>query len=190
MTRATVPAALSEAPANGDDGEQTQQAGRLDGSELFPEEQTIVDIRSTWPTLLPHEQLNKSILFAALRSGGVKNATLTFQGGGDEGHIESVSYETEPGREFDDSVTVAVHAIRGVFENGQWDHTITLVEIPFESALEEFAWTVHQRLHADWHDGEGGSAEMFFTVGPDGVDSIVVDHNDNYVESVNTVTTL
>ena len=145
---------------------------------------------STETPLKPHVQLNKAALLAALRTGGAVKATVHYSGRGDEGQIQDVTFETEPGRDFDADSLVTVLDANAVFRNHKWEYDRAEVVKPIRDALLDFANDVVETHYIGWENGEGAFGEVIFELGADGVDVVRIEHNECFVDSELDETTL
>jgi hypothetical protein len=108
------------------------------------------------------EEKNKRILLTALREAGAATATVTYEGGGDSGYVESVDIQDADGAEIERSSRVAYCAVESRLESGAWHPAIVEKERPLEEALSDFAMAAVYLRHGGWENNEGGCGNVMF----------------------------
>lgn len=121
-------------------------------------------------------QSNKTTLFNALDSTGVTKITVTFDGYGDSGQIESVD-----ARAGDDDVAMPSTAIEiDATVWGQPEPQRSSVSIAV--AVENLAYDVLERTHPGWENSDGAYGDIVFDVSDR---TITLDYNERYTASEN-----
>jgi hypothetical protein len=110
----------------------------------------------------------KAIILQLLKDAGVAQATMEYDACGDSGQIHKI-------KAFDASGKDVSPRLKGKTRSGE-----TLVE-----TLDELAWQVLQHFHDGFENGEGGCGEIIVDVA---AGTMMLDHNDRIVETVNTMT--
>lgn len=121
-------------------------------------------------TLLP---LNKSNLFDALAAAGITRVVVTFDGCGDSGQIEDITFhacDTTVSAPQTEPVTIA---------STSWASTdISNASLTIEQALELLAYDLLSQTHGGWENNDGAYGEFVFDVADR---TILLDHNDRYM---------
>jgi hypothetical protein len=126
---------------------------------------------------------NKQALLAALAAAGVANLTVSFDGYGDSGQIESVDARRAEGSEVPLSNSVTVQ-----FRAADWDAEEAKERIlPLDEAVEWFVYEMLGGLHGGWEINDGA----FGTVTVDVVAAtITLDMNTRFIGSEQHLTTI
>ncbi len=135
----------------------------------------------------------KPILFGACEAAGIARVTVTFDGYGDSGQIESVDAYGADDQKIDlptEAVTYPCAFMEGRYEPstetpsgnrflgyevGEIEKTSTLRQI-----VEDIFWDFIGAKHDGWEDGEGGYGECVFEVESQ---TIRLEMNERYTET-------
>jgi len=119
---------------------------------------------------------NKAALFGALAAAGIVTVTVTFDGCGDSGQIESVDARDAHG-------DVALPDDRIEIASAPWEGTEPERRtLPVREAIEEMAYGFLGQTHGGWQDNEGAYGEFTFDVA---ARMITLDYNERYIETEN-----
>ena len=102
-------------------------------------------------------QATKAKLFDALRSAGVARATVIFDGQGDGGQIEDVTFETSAGKPID--LSVRLLRVETAKPDGSGPEKATL---PIREVIENLCYELLEEQHAGWEINEGAFGEFVF----------------------------
>jgi hypothetical protein len=121
---------------------------------------------------------NLRVILPVLRERGVTAVTVNFEGSGDEGTIDSVSFD---GAELNASaVRVEVSAVERHFDEGRWIYTRQMERTDLESAIRDLTDDYLEETSINWYDGQGGFGELVINVSEETVQLTI---NGNYTES-------
>lgn len=104
---------------------------------------------------------NLQRVLPVLRAHGVESVTVIFDGGGDSGSIEDISFTPD----FDDQdILVGITQCSRVFEGGQWVTQIHERDVSLEDALTEITNDYLSETGVDWCNCEGGYGDLTIDV--------------------------
>lgn len=104
---------------------------------------------------------NRNVVLECLRSLGITRAVINFDGGGDDGQIQSVECEGLVKDLEKVDVNVVLNTIREEFHEGQWTEQVTeTTPTNVRLLLENFAYTLLSSTGYDWVNNEGGYGEF------------------------------
>jgi len=119
---------------------------------------------------------NKAALFGALAAAGIVTVTVTFDGCGDSGQIESVDARNAHG-------DVALPDDRIETASAPWEGTEPERRtLSVGKAIEEMAYRFLEQTHGGWENNEGAYGEFTFDVA---ARTITLDYNERYIETEN-----
>lgn len=113
---------------------------------------------------------NIAALFDVLAAAGITTVTVTFDGYGDSGQIESIDASNGGG------ATPLPPCEIALVEPGDGD-AIEHVPTPIEQAIEELAYDLLRDAHAGWENNDGAFGEFSLNVA---ARTISLDHNERY----------
>jgi hypothetical protein len=126
---------------------------------------------------------NKQALLAALAAAGVARLTVTFDGYGDSGQIESVEAVDAAGAAVPLPAEPRVPLRAAIWDQAQpKDHPL-----PLREAVEWFAYDLLGSLHGGWEINEGSYGEVRFDVG---AAAITLDMNTRFTGSEQHLTAI
>ena len=136
----------------------------------------------------PKLLLNKLLLLQHMREHSIALATVSYQGGGDEGNTTGVELIMVARDGQNPAVDPPEEAMRmAPFWLPDVGRTIQaskvffkLSQMPLEPALDETAWALVTDLHGGFYNGCGGSGQVRFHMD---TQTVVVAHNDYYTAS-------
>lgn len=130
----------------------------------------------------------RKAIIDCLKSLGVANVDVSASGGGDEGHIESVSFRDKNGEEMtvDDNLEIAYIVIRRSSYYSK-DKTTVYEErkTSLKMAIENLAYDDVSRTGIDWYNNEGGSFEWSINIADEAYKVEVCQNEDKDVECEN-----
>ncbi len=98
---------------------------------------------------------NKDRLFDGLMAAGITHVTVTFDGSGDSGQIESIDARDDA----DQSVTLP--AVQITFAGIDWQSGApTERRLSLEGAVEELVYRLLSATHSGWQDNDGAYGEF------------------------------
>jgi hypothetical protein len=101
-------------------------------------------------------------ILPVLRAQQVKQVRVSFDGSGDEGSIDDVSYE---GAEIDDkTLMVEIEIANRVLNGGKWSTTRELERKNLGEAIEHVTDDYLAEAGVDWYNGDGGFGELIIDV--------------------------
>lgn len=113
---------------------------------------------------------NIAALFDALAAAGITTVTVTFDGYGDSGQVESIDASNA------DGATHLPPCEIELVQPGEGDGT-EHVATPIEQAIEELAYDLLRDTHAGWENNDGAFGEFSLDVA---ARTISLDHNERY----------
>lgn len=119
-----------------------------------------------------HTDPKRATLIAALKAAAVADVTISYDGYGDEGQIESITAHNAEGLEID---------LKALPSNPGEPCG------PLEDLVDDYAWHLIEAHHDGFENNQGTYGEVAIDVVND---AITIDHNDRYIDSVNTTTEL
>ena len=134
-------------------------------------------------------QVNKGLLLLHLQLRHVALATVTYEGGGDEGNTNGVYLFMADSQAQGDTEAVHAELLTHVpfwVVDEQLSHrqghglVFKLSQTGLEKALDETAWELVTDLHGGFFNGDGGAGEVRFHAA---AQTVVIAHNDHYTAS-------
>lgn len=105
---------------------------------------------------------NLRTVLPVLRAHGIGSVTVEFDGYGDSGSIQSVTYDVI---DFDDAaISVDVAVVNSVFENRRWVRTRSIKRMSLNDAIEALTYDYLSETHVNWYDNDGGYGELVIDV--------------------------
>jgi hypothetical protein len=103
------------------------------------------------------------LLIQKLKECGIKEVVVTFDGSGDSGQIEEVSYGFAVDKP---DAFVEWVQISSSWENGNWVEKTQVKKIDIDSALENFCYEALEDAGIDWYNNAGGYGELRINLDP------------------------
>jgi hypothetical protein len=103
------------------------------------------------------------LLIQKLKEFGIKEVVVTFDGSGDSGQIEEVSYGFAVDKP---DAFVEWVQISSSWENGNWVEKTQVKKIDIDSALENFCYEALEDAGIDWYNNAGGYGELRINLDP------------------------
>ena len=123
---------------------------------------------------------NKETLFDALAAAGITVVVVTFDGGGDEGQIESIEARNgDDPVEFPDVKIVLQRAVLDVFRKAD---VVALTET-LPEAVEALVYEFLSQVQEGWENGEGAYGDVTFDVQ---TRAVTLDFNERFIDSENS----
>ena len=116
---------------------------------------------------------NKTTLLTALAAANVTEVIVDFDGCGDSGQIESITFKSG-----DDTVAEPFGNI--ALEPGHYGRQMGAQSMDLRSAGEELAYDALQVDHAGWENNDGAFGTITFDVA---ASSITLDYNERFEDS-------
>jgi hypothetical protein len=180
-------------PANHGDGQSSTgtAVALLNTSALATPLDTAVSASVLNPPLSASQavQVNKQLLLLHLQLRRVGLATVTYEGGGDEGNTNGVYLFLTDHQAPSASATTQAELLTQVpfwVLDEQLSHrqgqglVFKLSQAGLEQALEETAWELVTDLHGGFYNGDGGAGELRFHAA---TQTVAVAHNNHYTAS-------
>ena len=105
---------------------------------------------------------NLRTVLPVLRAHWIAEVRVDFDGCGDSGSIQSVSYDVV---DFDgNAVHVHVAEAKSVFENRGWVCTRSASRMSLNDAIEALTYDYLSETNVNWYDGDGGYGELVIDV--------------------------
>lgn len=117
---------------------------------------------------------NKSALFETLAAAGIETVTVTFDGYGDSGQIESI--DARAGAETVALPSITIEIARAVWRTAEIERLTQSVH----DAIETLAYGFLSQLHSGWENDDGAYGEFTFDVAER---TIVLDYHERYTSS-------
>ena len=117
---------------------------------------------------------NKDRLFDVLTSAGITHVTVTFDGEGDSGQIESISA-------WSSEVAVAFPQTQIVYAALTWDNpAVEMRQLSFDDVVEQLAYDFLADVHDGWENNGGAYGEFCFDAA---ARSIHLEFNERFTSS-------
>jgi hypothetical protein len=108
-------------------------------------------------------EINKSVVFAALKAESITTLRVLFDGAGDSGQIQEVIAETANGRAtLPETQVEMLHA--------SWGGKMTSAEMQLRDAIDELCFDYLSQEHGGWENNDGGEGEFTFRVEDSSID--------------------
>ncbi len=118
---------------------------------------------------------NKRGVFDALAAAGIAIVEVSFDGGGDEGQIESTVAHTS------DNTEIALPDVEVLYAEVVWEGpAVATVPRQVAEAIETMAYDLLGQTHGGWENGEGAFGTFTFDVA---TRAITLNHNARYIET-------
>jgi hypothetical protein len=126
---------------------------------------------------------NREILLDALAAAAITVVVVTFDGGGDEGQIESiVAKNGDDPVEFQDQKIELQHAVMDLLSETK---ITTLTHIfSFPEAITSLVYDYLGQVQEGWENGEGAYGDFTFDVK---VRKVTLDFNERFIDSENSI---
>lgn len=118
---------------------------------------------------------NRAALFDALVGLGVTAVAVEFDGGGDEGQIEAITFYRNEDKLPEPDVQVEFRKLAPAGET-------EAVDLSLADAVETVTYDLLEQAHMGWENGEGGYGDFRFEVGPR---TVALSLNARFVDSQN-----
>jgi|APMI01.1.fsa_nt_gi hypothetical protein len=115
---------------------------------------------------------NKTALFDALAATGIGRAIVTFDGCGDSGQIEDITFYIG-----DDVVPAPATEPIWIVSSSWGSEDRPATQMTIEQALEHLAYDFLSQTHSGWENDDGAYGAFVFNTADR---SILLDHNDRY----------
>jgi len=123
---------------------------------------------------------NKAALFDALAAAGITVVVVTFDGGSDEGQIESIEAKhADEALEFPDQQIELQHAVMDATRQTR----INALAHSFPEAITDLVYVYLGQVQEGWEDGEGAYGDFTFDVENR---TITLDFNERFIDSENS----
>lgn len=106
---------------------------------------------------------NLRLLLQPLRHLSIERVTISFDGSGDNGSVQDISFSPIPNQQLLDR-PVSVITKTTAFDDGQWRTTEGLQDRPICDALEEITYDYLEETGVDWVNDDGGFGELIINV--------------------------
>lgn len=168
-------ASMSEIMSNADFGD-TESETAAARSEC---DAGIESYAARWRSFRQHQARilprNKAELFDVLVSGDVATVTVTFDGCGDSGQIESINAFDSSG----DPIQLPTTTME-IAEIELETLATRIMAVKPSEAIEALVYWFLETTHGGWEDNDGAFGEFTFTVADQ---SIMLDYNERYTDS-------
>ena len=115
---------------------------------------------------------NKTALFDALAAAGITSVVVVFDGSGDSGQIEDITFHAN------DSVVSAPVMAPIPIQSTYWGSTeIRSESMTIDKAIEQLAYDFLAQAHSGWENNDGAYGEFTFDVG---LRTITLEYNERY----------
>ena len=114
---------------------------------------------------------NKDRLFDGLMAAGITHVTVTFDGAGDSGQIESIGA-------WSGEIAVDFPATEIEYAALTWDDPeVEMRQLSLEDVVEQLAYDFLSETHGGWENNDGAYGEFSFDVA---TRTITLDYNERY----------
>ncbi len=115
---------------------------------------------------------NKTAVFDALAAAGITAVSVSFDGYGDSGQIESLDAEANGTR-----IVLPAASITIAKPDAE---ALTHQDVSLADAIEQIAYDLLEEKHCGWENNDGAYGEFVFDVATRG---ITLEHNERYTAS-------
>jgi hypothetical protein len=119
-------------------------------------------------------------IFEQLRAAGASSITISFDGSGDSGSIESVDIYNADNQRMQIDLTVIYPKEKSSWVDDKWITETEEKEIPIADALEAYCYDELEKTEIDWYNNDGGFGQM--TINLDDKVEIELEVNTRYTE--------
>lgn len=119
-------------------------------------------------------------IFEQLRAAGASTITISFDGSGDSGSIESVNIYDAEGKQMQIDLAVTYPKEKSSWLDDKWVTETEEKEIPIADALEAYCYDELEKTEIDWYNNDGGFGQM--TINLDDKVEIELEVNTRYTE--------
>ena len=103
-------------------------------------------------------------ILPVLRQHGIEAVTVSFNGEGDSGSIDDISYAPREHGDEIKSVPVEHFGTSTFFDEGQWRRQAGLRQSTLNEALDELTYDYLEETGVDWYNNDGGYGELVIDV--------------------------
>lgn len=119
-------------------------------------------------------------IFEQLRAAGANSITISFDGSGDSGSIESVDIYNADNQRMQIDLTVIYPKEKSTWVDDKWVTETEEKEMPIADALEAYCYDELDKTEIDWYNNDGGFGQM--TINLDDKVEIELEVNTRYTE--------
>jgi hypothetical protein len=119
-------------------------------------------------------------IFEQLRAAGASSITISFDGSGDSGSIESVDIYNADNQRMQIDLTVIYPKEKSSWVDDKWVTETEEKEMPIADALEAYCYDELEKTEIDWYNNDGGFGQM--TINLDDKVEIELEVNTRYTE--------
>jgi hypothetical protein len=119
-------------------------------------------------------------IFEQLRAAGASSITISFDGSGDSGSIESVDIYNADNQRMQIDLTVIYPKEKSSWVDDKWITETEEKEMPIADALEAYCYDELEKTEIDWYNNDGGFGQM--TINLDDKVEIELEVNTRYTE--------
>jgi len=119
-------------------------------------------------------------IFEQLRAAGASSITISFDGSGDSGSIESVDIYNADNQRMQIDLTVIYPKEKSFWVDDKWVTETEEKEMPIADALEAYCYDELEKTEIDWYNNDGGFGQM--TINLDDKVEIELEVNTRYTE--------
>ena len=119
-------------------------------------------------------------IFEQLRAAEASSITISFNGSGDSGSIESVDIYNADNQRMQIDLTVIYPEEKSSWVDDKWITETEEKEMPIADALEAYCYDELQKTEIDWYNNDGGFGQM--TINLDDKVKIELEVNTRYTE--------
>ena len=119
-------------------------------------------------------------IFEQLRAAGASSITISFDGSGDSGSIESVDIYNADNQRMQIDLTVIYPEEKSSWVDDKWITETEEKEMPIADALEAYCYDELEKTEIDWYNNDGGFGQM--TINLDDKVEIELEVNTRYTE--------
>lgn len=103
-------------------------------------------------------------ILPVLRQHGIEAVTVSFNGEGDSGSIDDISYAPRERGDEIKSLPVEHFGTTTFFDEGQWRRQAGLRQSTLNEALDELTYDYLEETGVDWYNNDGGYGELVIDV--------------------------
>lgn len=107
---------------------------------------------------------NLQRLLPILREQAIRCVDVTFDGSGDSGSIENISFDGPLSQEMFDALPVQYLATGRIFDEGVWRSTVTPTDGTMREAIDALTYDYLEETGVDWYNNAGGHGELEINV--------------------------
>lgn len=127
-----------------------------------------IDLKQSTGAVLPIQDAiymeNLRRVLPVLRDNAIERVIVSFNGEGDSGSIEDITYEPRDNEEAVKALPVEHISTSSFFDDGQWRRHATPERSTLNEAIDALTYDYLEETNVDWYNNDGGYGELVIDV--------------------------